>query len=186
MTEKTDYQGIDYGMGQTNIDLETGIRYGVIPVHEVSQTWSDESEAYYPFVCPHCGNDLPGDDLEDLPVNYHDHYFCPSCGRVIRDGDFDMQEPTSFYYEKNGYSAEQSADNFDIFIVKSPYFTYSPFCSPCAPGAGYLMHPRTPETGVKAYCFSHDWFEGGKAPYDVYSVETGELVKGGVAHETDN
>ena len=29
--------GIDYGMGTTNIDLETGIRYGVISMHEVAR-----------------------------------------------------------------------------------------------------------------------------------------------------
>ena len=29
------YQGIDYGNGQTNRDMETGIRFGVIPHHEV-------------------------------------------------------------------------------------------------------------------------------------------------------
>jgi hypothetical protein len=29
---------------------------------------------------------------------------------------------------------------------------------------------------AKGYCFGHDWFEGGKAPYPVFSVKTGELV----------
>lgn len=31
------YSGIDYGMGQTNIDKETGIRYGVINANTLSE-----------------------------------------------------------------------------------------------------------------------------------------------------
>ena len=83
-----------------------------------------------------------------------------------------------FYYDDGETQAEQSADDVDIFVCKSPYFTYAQFCSPCAPGAGYLLNPLTePDPGNKAYCFGHDWFESGKAPYPVYSVETGELVR---------
>ena len=33
-------QGIDYGLGQSNIDKETGIRFGVIPAHE-APCWYD-------------------------------------------------------------------------------------------------------------------------------------------------
>ena len=32
---KTDYVGIDYGLGRSNIDKATGIRYGVISQHSV-------------------------------------------------------------------------------------------------------------------------------------------------------
>lgn len=46
-------KGIDYGLGVTNIDLQTGIRYGVINQHEVLQAWCDSSEADYGE--PHCG-----------------------------------------------------------------------------------------------------------------------------------
>ena len=40
--------GIDYGNRKTNIDLETGIRFGVIPMHEVTQAWCDDAEPVYP------------------------------------------------------------------------------------------------------------------------------------------
>lgn len=33
--------GIDYGMGKTNIDLETGIRYGVIALNNCNPEWLD-------------------------------------------------------------------------------------------------------------------------------------------------
>lgn len=168
MNQKTDYAGIDYGLGQTNVNHETGIRYGVIPVHHVGQAWYDESEAFYPDVCPMCG-----EEFEQVEV-YPEH--CDYCGNNLEESDFDFQEPTSFSFEDAEYSAEQSADDTDIFILKSPYFTYAQFCSPCAPGAGYLLNWTDPDVGVKAYCFGHDWFEAENAPYPVYSVETGELV----------
>lgn len=56
--------GIDYGLGTTNIDLETGIRYGVISQNEVLQAWADDAEADYGDpTCGHCGN--PASDSND-------------------------------------------------------------------------------------------------------------------------
>jgi len=144
----TTYAGIDYGLGKTNIDRETGIRYGVIPFNVVCQVWCDESEGFYPEI----------EEEEE-------------CG-------FDCCiEPLGHKYNNEGYKAIQSNDNCDIFIEKSPYFTYAQFCSPCAPGACYLPnHLEGPSDNNKCYCFGHDWFDDGKAPYPVYSVETGKLV----------
>jgi len=151
---ETNYKGIDYGLGQTNIDKETGIRYGVINQNEVGQAWFESSEAVYP-----------------------NEVFCPECGNEdIYSSDINMEiDPIGFKYEEEGYICTQSYDDTDIFITKSPYFTYCQFCSPCAPGAGYIMN--TVENGVKAYCLGHDWFEDNEAPYPVYSVETGELIE---------
>lgn len=36
--------GIDYGMGLTNIDRETGIRYGVIPSGDLGEFWHEDGE----------------------------------------------------------------------------------------------------------------------------------------------
>jgi len=159
------YKGIDYGMGQTNIDKKTGIRYGVISMHEVTQAWCDDSEMGYDVHCPYCGTYLR---------KGFDALRCPGCYKKFKDGDFDEVEVSYFYIKDDEYTATQTANDTDIFIIKSPYYTLCQFCSPCAPGAGYIMN--TVEDGVKAYCFGHDWFENGKAPYPVYSVKTGELV----------
>ena len=54
-TMKTDYIGIDYSLGKSNRDNETGIHYGVIPQYEVLQAWADESKVHYgDFYCPNC------------------------------------------------------------------------------------------------------------------------------------
>ena len=93
-------------------------------------------------------------------------------------GDFDcFCDPISFFIREDDLKAEQTFDDPDIFVLESKYYTWSQYCSPCAPGAGYLMSYTDPEVGVKTYCFGHDWFESGKAPYPVYDVETNELVK---------
>jgi len=160
------YQGIDYGRGQTNIDHKTGIRYGVISIHEVTQAWCDSSEPFYLVHCPACG--------QELKKGFYAKR-CPSCYKVFGDGDFDYIEPSSYYIKSDGYVAEQGNDDPDIFIIKSPYYTLCRFCSPCAPGAGDLM--RHAPDGIKAYCFGHDWFDSGRAPYPVYSVKTGKLVE---------
>jgi len=157
---------IDYGMGKTNIDVANGIRFGVISQHEVTQAWCDSSEADYGQpTCPKCGNcsNLETDnDVSD--------YSCENCEYNFSSDQAYGDEPIAHTLDDGEYKATQG--DHDIFIIKSPYFTLCEYCSPCAPGAGYLMN----EGSVKAYCFGHDWFEDGKAPYKVFSVATGEEV----------
>ena len=196
---------IDYGMGQTNIDKETGIRYGVISQNEVLQAWCDSSEAYYgdPH-CPKCGNeavvipshtesDPSGEGkwvsvIQDVPEHMKDYeenkycgccdFACDACKYLFGSDEAYGDEPLSHTLDDGEYKAE-CGESGDIFITKSPYYTYGPFCSPCAPGAVYLASASKydEETGIKAYCFCHDFFEDNKAPYKVYSVATGEEIK---------
>lgn len=187
--------GIDYGNGLTNIDHETGIRYGVISQNEVLQVWADSSEPEYgPPTCGHCGEELPE---EYAGIDNREEIHCPHCNEIIL-GTEDMypETPIAYIIDDSEYIA--NADEMgDIMIVKSPYYTYASFCSPCAPGAGYLMdwfkiHDHDKEifdgllkndcnqlagkmlsrlaenTGFpKVYCFGHDWFD---------SQETGKWI----------
>ena len=173
--------GYDYGMGTTNVDTDNGIRYGVINQNNVGQAWYDDAEPFYPDpCCPDCGNELcmsdgwePEDD-EDQDKSYSKDYCCSDCDKDYWSDEV-FSEPNSYYYVNNGYSAECSADSGDIFVMKSPYYSRSSFCSPCAPGAGYLMTEC--EDGPKTYCFGHDWFENGVAPYKVWKVSDDSLVE---------
>ena len=175
---KTDYKGIDYGMGATNIDKETGIRYGVIPQNEVLQAWADESEPEYGepdyIECPSCGQEFATPE----GLNWGDMTTCEFCHEKFEIDISDFAEPIGYVYENDGYQAQQSFDDPDIFVMKSPYFTYAQFCSPCAPGACYLLNPlEEKDQNNRVYCFGHDWFEEGKAPYPVYDVKTGKRVE---------
>jgi len=175
-------KGIDYGMGQTNIDPENGIRYGVISQYSLDY-WEEGSEPDYgKATCPDCGT--PADDIDEAPEDYGaledwedngNEYCCLKCRYSFEAEEAWGDEPLGWVYDKGGYEAHQTRDDSDIWVTKSPYYTRAQFCSPCAPGACHLDHPM-PE-GEKAYCFGHDWFEGGVAPYPVYRVEDGSLVK---------
>jgi predicted RNA-binding Zn-ribbon protein involved in translation (DUF1610 family) len=162
---ETNYKGIDYGMNQINKDHDTGIRYGVIFVYNVGQVWYDTSEAYYdPIECSNCGTEI-------LIENE-----CPNCGVDLTE-KWECLEPSSFYIDDEEYKIEQTVDDSDIFIIKSPYFTYAQFCSPCAPGAIYITNTLLEkDLNNRGYCLGHDWFEDGQAPYPVYDVKTGKRV----------
>jgi hypothetical protein len=172
----TSYAGIDYGQGTSaNRDQATGIRNGVISQNDVGQTWWDESEPWYgtpqePCECPECEAKV------QHPAEWGDTVEC-ECGHTFECELPDCAEPMGHTYEQDGYAAQCGEDG-DIFVCRSLYFTYAQFCSPCVPGACYLANPLDePNDNNKAYCFGHDWFEGGVAPYPVYSVATGELVR---------
>lgn len=173
--------GIDYGNGLTNRDHANGIRFGVISMHDVTQAWCDDSEPEYcdetEQMCGECQKMHTGKVGETCECE---------CGEEFEFELSDFAEPLAHTYNAEGYEARQSQDDTDIFITKSPFFTYARFCSPCAPGACHLGSPldvedalglRLNESNNKCYCFGHDWFEDGKAPYKVFSVKTGLLVK---------
>lgn len=163
---KTDYIGIDYSLGKSNFDTKNGIHFGVIPHNEVGQAWYNSSEPFYIVYCPYCGYELKkGFDSKQ----------CYRCKRKFENGDFDEIEPSSFIYKKEGYLLEQNYDDPDIWVFKSPYYSKSQYCSPCAPGAGYLMNEI--DDGIKTYCLGPDFFENGKAPYKVYSVKTNKEIR---------
>ena len=163
--------GYDYGRGATNVsdatvpNTGTVIRYGVISQNEVLQAWCDDSEAYYgkPH-CPECGAELDDDIC--------DGHEC-ECGHTIDwvGDECYGDEPLSHYVDDGEYQAESDSYG-DIFLTKSPYYTVCGYCSPCAPGAGYLTDKSE---DCAAFCFGPDWFDG-KCPYEVYEVGTGRMV----------
>jgi len=195
---ETNYKGIDYGLGQSNVDKSNGIRYGVINQNEVLQAWCDASEPYYGKpTCPKCGNEAiesdkaPEKDEDGKPIDRDEYeeghgcndYVCDSCKYIFDSDEAFGDEPISHYIDDEEYKAE-CGESGDIFITKSPYYTRAQFCSPCAPGAGYLMNPC--DSGEKAYCFGHDWFEDKTAPYPVYRVDDDSLVYPDVDYYTRN
>lgn len=89
---------------------------------------------------------------------------------------YDGLEPIGLEYDKEGYKIIDCLDS-DLMIIKSPYYTYAQYCSPCVPGAGNLDNPMHKNAGIKTYCLGLDWFdEDSPCPYPVYSVETGKRI----------
>jgi hypothetical protein len=63
MKTTSDYAGLDYAHGLANIDLKTGIRYGVISLNSCSPEWLAEFEPYY-------GDDADSDFAEPISWAY--------------------------------------------------------------------------------------------------------------------
>jgi len=199
----TNYTGIDYSLGKSNFDPDNGIHFGCISQNEVLQAWCDSSEPEYIYCCPYCDHEHAESFIQRLG-NEVQYSFCRNskCKHKLTSEDFQEIEPIGFNIDDGEYKAF-SDDTGDIMIIKSPYYTYAQYCSPCAPGAGYLMNWFKPDYPLnkaskedipyswgieynrqaeaagfpKVYCFGHEWFDNGTAPYPVFSVETGELVK---------
>lgn len=172
-------RGIDYsGPGSgVNRDPETGIRYGIIGVHDLSHWALDDFEADYGD--PHCGH--CGGDVVDYDNDVHDEYdhtscadyACEHCEKVFESGECYGDEARGHILNDEEYQCQLDSSN-DVWVFKSPYYTRAGFCSPCAPGACHLSSPC--DDGEKVFCLGHDFFENRVAPYPVYSVATGESV----------
>ena len=168
-------------MASMNIDRKTGIRYGVISQHSVDPEMVNEKMEgdYGAPTCPECeGTAKTYDDEKHADFRPYSSYgltdyACETCGIVLSPDQVFPEEPLGYLCSDGEYEIGDCLDS-DLIVTKSPYFTYGLFCSPCVPGAVNL--DSAGEGTVKAYCLGHEWFENGKAPYTVYSVETGEIV----------
>lgn len=189
---KAAYNGIDYGLGMANVDQHTGIRYGVIGLNSLNEwAWEDFEADYGPPTCGSCGNEaveyndeIHGDYDSQSSYGSCADFACEHCEEYFGSDEAYGDEPLRHTLDDGKYIAEVDSYN-DVFIMQSPYFTYAQFCSPCAPGACHLNNPRDSDSGAaRAYCFGPHWFNDETPPYDVYSVETGELLhKAGVRVE---
>lgn len=166
-------RGIDYSgpSGTVNRDPETGIRYGIIPIHRLGEFAHDSFEPEYDPHCPHCGEPWESADYCDRPDGED---WCAHCDARSRDDDRYGDEPSRVTLD-DGETKGMLDESGDVWIFRSPYYTRAAFCSPCAPGACYLTSPC--DDGERAYCLGPDWFdEDNPAPYPIYSVESGERV----------
>lgn len=187
---ETNYRGIDYsGPGATcNRDNETGIRYGILPANDLPYVWDSFEADYGPATCPKCGE--PAKDAceipEDLDTTEWEHsrgcddWYCESCRYIFSGDEAYPDEPAGWICTDEEYPGSFVDSSNDVWCVKSPYYTFAQFCSPCAPGACYLENYLEPGTGAKAYCFGPDCFDQSDEyralPYPVYSVATDELL----------
>lgn len=183
----------------SNFDEKTGIRYGVISPHSINQDalndiYQDGTDPQYEegkenfesglkeTIREYCDNNANLDiadndiDIDSIMEQWNDNY--QSDGSGIMD------------YSDNEYDLHVSGDNFGIFVMASPYYTYCRDCSPCAPGAGSLDSPIDKDTGefpadpflYRALCLGPEWFDkeeseySRKIPYRVFRVDNDEEV----------
>ena len=187
MKERT-YKGIDYGRGLSNVDSETKLRYGVIAqssimaeaVDDVYHGPHSKDLAYESWVSDieEKVKSAVRSELEDYLNERQLKEVCEAGAEAVLDCNIsDCYEGECYpHYEHDGYVIQKCLET-DLFIIKSNYKTYAQFCSPCVPGACNLDAPlENKDDGNACYCLGHDWFDGGKAPYRVFTLEGSEVL----------
>lgn len=185
-----------------NMDLETGIHYGVVHQNKLSSYAIDDiimngDDAIYDNAKAEFEQrirDAISEVLDDEYVdNSEDLAKQIDVDTLIDAWNESYQNDCHHYVYSDGEFKLEMDDYGDIFVIKSPFITYCKACSPCAINAGYLTDSVTKEeyekdkdnhTGLctfyhglkKAYCLPDDWFEGGKAPYEYFEVEKNDII----------
>jgi hypothetical protein len=184
----------------SNFNETVGIRYGVISPHSISP-WSLD-EIYQNGTDP-IYEELKNDLID--PIRKHLNNFGFSVGQIDEVLD-PLIDNFNESYESDGsgimdysdkeYDLHVSGDNFGIFVMKSPYYTWCKPCSPCAPGAGDLDNPADTHTFMiegdkqvdypghseKTLCLGPEWFDkeeseySKKIPYRVFRVDNDQEV----------
>jgi hypothetical protein len=170
------YSGIDYGMGSTNVDTETGIRYGVINANDLASVFweiveSDGTDLDFKQAMDDIAQELESaikSALSDYSVTCD---YKEAAQAVMDSMTVEYESPgdcTRYHYEdKEKGLIFQTCSGGDIFVIKSPYYTFCSFCSPCAPGAGSLGT----DGNVQTYCLGPEWFdEDHPMPYECHRL----------------
>lgn len=169
-----------------NYDEKNGISYGVISPHAISPYALED--IYQRGTDPHYENTKEEllNDIKSLCDNYGLSFDNINCDSFIDEmnNNYESCGDGQCDYSDDEYIIHVSGDNFGIFVIKSPYYTYCRKCSPCAPGAGDLDAPlNIDEIEVldmhdRAYCFGPEYFDAKyhKIPYRVFRVDNDEEV----------
>jgi hypothetical protein len=82
-----------------------------------------------------------------------------------------------FEYKSDGYIIINCL-NYDLMIIKSPYYCFAPECSPCVPCAGDLDSIREGrEYKKKTYCLGKDFYEEENEPeFKIFNVSDDKEV----------
>jgi hypothetical protein len=153
----------------TNQD-EKGIHYGVIPKNNLfnsaEEFYDNAKDMSYADVIDKIQEAITGlsdyldeETIEDMVATATENF------------DENYQDDNALMvYEKDGYVIQGDNDDTDLFITKSPFYTFAPPCSPCAPGAGYLLSAANGQP-YKTYCLDKSWFEDDQCPYEYFEVD---------------
>lgn len=172
-----------------NFDEKTGIRFGVISPHSISHNCDydlyegpNSTDPYYESGKKELEEKIDS-FFKDIG-NLSDEIKESLKDQIITEWFEGYENPDgAMDYSDNEYDLHVSGDNFGIFVMKSPYYTYCRGCSPCAPGAGDLDASFNPddheltEAFNRALCLGSEWFDqDNPIPYRVFRVDNDQEV----------
>jgi len=195
-----------------NYDEKTGIFYGVISQHSLNpdaanDIFMDGTDVNYETM----KEELKDSFEQAFELWCEDNDIDSSDSRIssalddMKDaieevaGESYESDSSNMEYESDGYHIITALDS-DLMVLKSPFVTFAPPCSPCVPAAGNLddmarlwkeseFYKSAMVTGVTAktlnsgispfygdynirvtYCLGPDYFNDEKAPYPVCRI----------------
>ena len=154
---------------------DNGIHYGVIPIRDLDEFFMEDFYDNSDNIEMNIVESEVDEIFEELKTFVNDK-------GVNKEIEIEMlkesikyeifenwdEDEDSRLYERDGYKIELVG--YDLFIAKSPYVTFGPLCSPCAPNAVYLADADG-EHGFMAYCLPDEYFPEGKAPYKYITID---------------
>jgi hypothetical protein len=195
MEIEKNYTRSGFKMLTENMNPKTGIHYGVISPHNISPEALDDivrdsEDTIYEESREEFTNGLISVIKEYCEDNYlHIEEKDIDIDSIIDDWDSSYDNDNhSYHYTDAEYELHVCDDNYGIYVIKSPYYTYTRPCSPCSPNAGDLDNPvqidhryKTGDTRagygeMKTYCLDKTFFENDKVPYEYYEVATDKKV----------
>ena len=132
----------------TNVNPETGIRYGVVSMNTLASWVFDE-------FFHHGTNDSYEAALKEFKDENPD----------ATDEDIDTFND-EYYGEEENYSLDKDGLKLGlsylggaplVWVFQSPHTTRARMCSPCVPNAGDLNNRES--DGVECYTLPDEWFE---------------------------
>lgn len=154
---------------------DNGIHYGVIPIHDLDEFFIEDFYDNSENIVMNIVESEIDEIFEELKTFVNDkgvnkEIEIETLKESIKYEIFENWDESedSRLYEHDGYKIELIT--YDLFIAKSPYVTFGPLCSPCAPNAVYIADADG-KYGYMAYCLPDEFFPGGKAPYRYIELE---------------
>lgn len=148
-----------------NMDLETGIRYGVISIHSLADGVLGDIMTN--------GENLTYEEARsEFEKETRRRYF----GRNADKAEELLEEWNEFYessedtyrYESDGVTVQTSGES-NLWVFMSPTIVKARLCSPCYPNAGDL-DTLDPENGYETYGLPADWLR--ETPEKAHRAET--------------
>ena len=154
---------------------DNGIHYGVIPIRDLDEFFIEDFYDNSENIVMNTVESEIDEIFEELKTFVNDkgvnkEIEIETLKESIKYEIFENWDESedSRLYEHDGYKIELIT--YDLFIAKSPYVTFGPLCSPCAPNAVYIADADG-KYGYMAYCLPDEFFTGGKAPYKYIKLD---------------
>lgn len=154
---------------------DNGIHYGVIPIRDLDEFFTEDFYDNSENIVMNSVESEIDEIFEELKTFVNDkgvnkEIEIETLKESIKYEIFENWDESedSRLYEHDGYKIELV--EYDLFITKSPYVTFGPLCSPCAPNAVYIADADG-KYGYMAYCLPDEFFPGGKAPYKYIELD---------------